>query len=377
MTEINKKLLDDCAKCGSCKARCPVYDITRNEGFSPRGRIVLLKGIFSGGTVQAGPPAIRRLMSCALCGLCDNTCPVGIKPTEIIYQGRAALRGADRGRLLLRTALRFGLRSPGAALGAARIFPGLAQRVLPGVKTLPRHTLRNGGQVIKPANRKSAGRVAVFAGCSTNYLMPDTGESLIGMLLALGYEVILPHGEVCCGSPLRALGLEEEARNFALKNIEVFGKMNVEAVVSPCPTCTLVIREHYRHLTGAAVRNAMDAVEFLSGKLDAGAGRKTASERLVWHEPCHLRHGLGFDPQGLLNLLNIEKGDDGCCGLGLSLTDRGLSQEMLRRKTEAYQGRGRVVTACPGCMLQLRRGGLETVHILELMEEAFFPAAEV
>src|SRR3990172_6362531 len=89
--------------------------------------------------------------------------------------------------------------------------------------------------------QKKRGRVAIFTGCSINFIFPNLGESLINVLQKFGYEVVLPKGETCCGNPLRSLGLEEEAVEQAKKNYRVFSRLKVEAVLSLCPTCTLTL----------------------------------------------------------------------------------------------------------------------------------------
>ena len=74
---------------------------------------------------------------------------------------------------------------------------------------------------------------------------------MINILLKSGYEVIVPGGEVCCGMPLRALGLEEEARELAKRNMRIFGKLKAEAVLSLCPTCVSVIKTNTQRLLTA------------------------------------------------------------------------------------------------------------------------------
>ncbi|MDA8387402.1 MAG: (Fe-S)-binding protein [Nitrospiraceae bacterium] len=393
--------LENCARCGSCKARCPVYEITKNEAFSPRGRLMLLKGLAEGRISPAGG-LLKRISACLLCGRCDVSCPVGIRPTEFIYRGREALRKLDTGRLMLRTALRMGLRQPAFGLGAARflflrgqsdggkwnefvkkVFP--ADIAFPTRLPSPRPSFMPGRSrqtgVIGP--RKPSGRVAVFAGCVANYLVPETGEALVSMLVSMGYEVVMPRGEVCCGMPLRGLGLAREAERFAAKNIELFGKLNVEAVVTPCPTCADMIKNRYAELTGGGIEKAMDSTEFFLRKLEgkvAGGGPEPdghsdgGKQRLIWHEPCHLRYGLGFNAGPVLALLDIERPvEAGCCGLGARLTDAETSEELLSGRVIAYKDAARVVTACPGCRMQLERGGIKTAHILEIIEERFFP----
>ncbi len=370
--------LEDCARCGSCKARCPVYELTGNEAFSPRGRLMLLRGL-ARGDAQPTEGLLGRIFSCTLCGRCDVSCPVGIRPTTSIYRARDVLRKLDSRRLLTRTALRAGLSRPAMGMSAARFITGLKHNILkklaprfPEGLRLPARQLKSGHQVITP--RKAVGRVAVFAGCSANYLMPETGEDLIGMLVAAGYEVVLPGGEVCCGMPLRGLGLEGEARKSAVKNLEIFGKLNVEAVVSPCSTCVYMIKKRYPELAGGCVENAVDAAEFLlfPGRLKL---EPEAGVRLVWHEPCHLKYGLGSSAEPFLRLLNIERPEEeGCCGFGSFLTDKEISRELLSKRVKAYEGAGVVVTSCPGCRIQLESAGIKTAHILEIVEKAI-PAA--
>ncbi len=79
---------------------------------------------------------------------------------------------------------------------------------------------------------------------------------------SIGYEVVLPKGEVCCGSPLRALGLEEEAIALAKKNYQIFSKLKVEAILSLCPTCSLTLKSEYPKLIGHGLEKAMDISVF-------------------------------------------------------------------------------------------------------------------
>ena len=141
---------------------------------------------------------------------------------------------------------------------------------------LPPPPMSVGLEIFKPD--KPIGRVALFTGCAINYTRPTLGRVLIRTLFALGYEVILPAGEVCCGAPLRSLGMHEEAKQKALRNLEVFGKLKTEAILSLCPTCTLTIKKEYPNMTGQSLESAMDATEFLAPRLEGSA--ITAPEEL-------------------------------------------------------------------------------------------------
>jgi glycolate oxidase iron-sulfur subunit len=375
---MKDRTLDDllkCVRCGSCKAVCPTYEYDTLEPMSPRGRLVLLAGLYQG-HLKPTPLLIERVMSCSLCGVCETLCPAGVEVTEAIYHGRSRLRRADRKRKRLRTALGFTLRRPSLSYKAARLLKPLLPYIvkkadLPFDIRLPEEPLRNGERIFKP--EKSRGRVALFTGCSVNYLFPELGESLINVLYQMGYEVVLPPGEVCCGAPLRAMGLEKEAVELAAKNIEIFGRLRAEAVLSLCPTCTLTTRVQYPRLLGQGMENAMDVSEFLAERLKGPVLKERKT--VLYHDPCHLGFGLGVkgQPREILKGLGLEvlePPEQGCCGFSLSMTEREVSEGLLDKRLGEYREADTVVAPCPGCMMQLARGGKRVVHIIELIDEA-------
>jgi glycolate oxidase iron-sulfur subunit len=380
MTDLSD--ISRCVKCGSCKAFCPTYGEEASEGMTARGRLMLLRGL-RGGAIAPGPVLSDRLMSCTLCGICEASCPTGMEITEAIYEGRVRLAPADAKRKNLRKAARFSLGRPSLSFKAARflrpLLPYLLRRSgVPFKVALPEAPLKNSRRVFKPAGR-TKGRVALFTGCAVNYLYPRLGKDLIEVLTAVGYEVVLPPGEVCCGAPLRALGLEKEAVDLSRKNVDVFGRLRAEAVLSLCPTCTVALKAHYPRLTGRGMENAMDVSEFLAERLPARrrTGKASASESppmpgpVVYHDPCHLRYGLGVkeEPREILRAMGFELDgrEQGCCGFGVSLTHGELSEGLLDRRLADYGESSTVVTSCPACMMQLGRGFRKVFHIIELV----------
>ena len=110
-----------------------------------------------------------------------------------------------------------------------------------------------------------------------NFLYPHLGEALINVLHGLGYEVILPAGEICCGVPLRTLGLEEEAKRLAKKNLDAFSRLHVEAVVCLCPTCTHALKSDYPKMIGEGIEKVSDISTFFVDKLDSSRFSKLTS----------------------------------------------------------------------------------------------------
>jgi glycolate oxidase iron-sulfur subunit len=375
--------LEKCVKCGTCKAMCPTYGADLTEGMSARGRLILLRSLVRG---ELPPSHLlrERITSCLLCGMCETACPVGLDITEAIYQGRAELPPGDRQGRAVRKAAGFLLKHPGLGYRAARRVKGLVpylrkKGALPFEVQMAEEPLRNGVQVFKPEKKK--GRIALFTGCSINYLMPSLGDSLIHLLMGAGYEVVLPAGEVCCGAPLRALGLEEDAAKLARKNMRVFEKLQAEAVLSLCPTCTLALKKHYPNLIGRGIGNAMDAADFLAFRLEdvmKNPVGKPVEGPVAYHDPCHLADGLGVtkEPREILKALGlelVETGERSCCGFSLAATHREMSEGLLDDRKKEFEQAETLVTACPGCMMQLGRSHGNVVHIIQLLDDAVNP----
>jgi len=374
--------LSRCTRCGSCKTLCPTYEQDLSEGMGARGRIVLVKGLVEG-TLQPSPLLQERLFSCILCGACSGVCPLGIDIPEAVQHGRQLLRNSDRKRRILRYLMKFSTTWPDLSfkilsMGQDLLLPFLAKRkIIPFRTELPEQPFHVIEQVHKVPKKK--GRVAVFIGCSVNFFLPHLGESLINVLQSLGYEVVLPKGEVCCGAPLQALGMEKEAVELARKNHHSLSKLKVDAVLSLCPTCTLSLKHNYVSLIGKGIEKAMDISVFLNDKLDQ---KSAISNSIVYHDPCHLKYGLGTwkEPREIITKAGLdlmEPRESGCCGFGgtFSTSYREMSQDLLQKQANNLldAGAGTIVTSCPGCMLQLGQAITDrpVIHLIELIEEAY------
>ncbi|HAM53777.1 MAG TPA: hypothetical protein DCP92_24935 [Nitrospiraceae bacterium] len=379
--------LSKCVRCGSCKAFCPTYDEDLTEPMSARGRLTLLRALLNR-QIEPSPALNDRVFSCILCGACENLCPPRLDITEAMYHGRNFLKDFDRRRKYLRLITRFSLKKPMLGYRVAKMLQHAASPYLLKKGLIPfrlpilSHPLRDDQQVYKP--EKKIGRVAIFTGCSINFLLPHLGLSLIRVLLRLGYEVVLPRGEVCCGAPLRGLGLEKEASEMARKNHRIFSKLNTDAIVSLCPTCIVSLKVHYPKMINGALADVLDISSFLSDKLGYGQPHPLSSfTSVTYHDPCHLRYSLGVrhQPRQLIRQSGaefIEAEGEGCCGFGgfFSLQYREISRNLLKKRIDAYTVTDArdIITACPGCMLQLSSGSKErqVFHIIELIEDAIY-----
>ncbi|MFO0751775.1 MAG: (Fe-S)-binding protein [Thermodesulfovibrionales bacterium] len=380
--------LASCVRCGNCTAHCPSYRQAGTEGMGARGRAVLLKQ-FLDGALEPSALLDERIFTCILCGACNRLCPLGIDVTGAVYEGRRRLSAFNRKRKLLGLGMKLALKRPALSFRVLQLIEGLNEvfsfrRLTPfgllrqrGI-TVPGSGLRDGESLFRVSRPR--GRVAVFAGCTANFLSPHLGGALIRSLNALRYDVVLPKGEVCCGAPLMGLGRTGDAAELAERNMSVFRKLRVEAVVGLCPTCVHFIKNEYRKLGGDGIGHALDVAQFFAGeRLPAGSGAPVprAASRVVYHDPCHALNYLGVsaEPRRILRErgLTVSEAEGGCCGFGGSfrVLYPELSGSILEERREAYRSADMIVTSCPNCILQLRSGlgDKEVKHLIEIIEE--------
>jgi glycolate oxidase iron-sulfur subunit len=378
--------LSKCVRCGTCKSLCPTYLLTLNETMGARGRVAML-GELGADKLRPTKKLADLIYSCMLCGACKGLCPAGIDIPEIMYQGRSELmRAYKRGKIargaLKRSLSRMDVLLPFmSAFQKMKLFGSASYGNIPPMTSKP---FKNGIQVYKPSSK--IGRIAIFAGCSVNYFYPSLGRSLVNIANRKGFEVVVFKNEICCGAPLRSLGLDDEVKEYSKKNIEHFNKVRAEAIVSLCPTCTMVIRDQYPDIAGDRIHNIMDVNEFIL-KYELSEGASLTGQVATYHDPCHLSFGLGISkaPRDILKGMNglkyIEMNNaEECCGFAglFSMHFKDMSEAISKKKIQSIEetSASTVITSCPGCIMQLegimkrRNLNIKIMHIVEVIEEA-------
>ncbi|MCA8950600.1 MAG: (Fe-S)-binding protein [Planctomycetes bacterium] len=397
----------DCVHCGLCLPACPTHRVLGVEADSPRGRIYLMRALAEGRVED--PNAIRPFLDrCLDCRACETACPSGVRYGEILEDVRSRLqqqspaRGlrawlvrtllwhvvARQRRLraafwLLRAAEITGLRWLATRL---RLVPPTAAALAP--KTPParaRRPIPPGRHSPPPGVARRGRAVALFTGCVMEPMFGEINRKTLRLLLANGFDVDVPATQGCCGALLVHAGHAGLARRLAAANVRAFA--DAEIVISNSAGCGCAMKE-YGHLLGdeggaSFASKCRDISEFLAAEgLSATPAARVA--RVVYDDPCHLCHGQGVrrEPRELLaavpglELVAHERPEDCCGSAGIyNLLQSELASEIGRRKLEAILA-GRpdaIVTANPGCMLQLdshaRASGhsVPVVHLVELL----------
>ena len=383
------KYIDQCTRCGACKAKCPTYIEELDESMGARGRLRLLDQ-FEAGNIRSSKLLKYRIGTCVHCGNCDASCPAGLDIQEAMFRGKSLLRPRsfwlrqlNRAALsisrtdLLFKASRFAHLLVYKPLGLDRKF-----RRIPAPASVP---FRRRQILFRDGVPK--GRVALFVGCSINHLYPDIGEDLLDILLNLGYEVVLRQGEVCCGAPVREAGYDDVALALARRNVEIFSGMHVEAILTACPTCTLTLKVQYPKLMKVDrefTDKIIDVNQFLANRLDIDLN---FNGRVMYHDPCHLLHSLSVraEPRKLITQTGAElvtvQHQPGCCGFGgtFGFIHYDLSKKIGKRRHDELSraGTNTLITSCPGCKMQFEDifkekndEGVRILHTVEFLHEA-------
>ncbi|MDA8333657.1 MAG: LUD domain-containing protein [Peptococcaceae bacterium] len=380
-----------CINCGGCLNFCPVYRVLGGRfGHRYIGGIGVVQTALTE-TVAASTDA--GLWACLSCGRCTDACPAQIDIPELIGRlragivqerpsiGRRLVRGllGDQARLsrVLRVVRRLtgplweerpARRALRPRLGVSRLLP--APRVRPAVP--------------------SAGRAhaVVYAGCLTGTCYPEVGAAALRVLSRHGVAAKWPDREPCCGLPLWNAGDREGACALARRNISFLTAFD-GPVLTLCATCGDTLKNFYpRWLAGDPWQEqarrlsgrVRDLTAFLADDLTLGGIAGTDSWPVAYHDPCHLRLGLGVtvQPRRLLQACGrMVETADRCCGFGGPAGWRhypmaaAVGDEKLARV-----GAKTLATACPGCMAALTDGldrlgrAVAVRHVVELVDEA-------
>ena len=406
-----------CVHCGLCLNHCPTYRLWGQEADSPRGRIRQMR-LVDEGQLELGDAFVTHIDRCLDCRACETACPSGVEYGKLVEMARAQIAAQYRRPLLSRLARDFVYRRLlpyprriRAAARALRVYQrsGLAalargsgilrllglqdrERLLPKIDS--KFFFDEIGKTF-PAVGERRARVAFFAGCVAQATFSELNRATIRVLQANGCDVVVPAGQVCCGALPAHAGEREVARKLARANLGAFGTGDFDVIVTNAAGCGSTLKE-YTHLFSAGdpaheqvagfAGKVRDVTEFLA-ELGLAAPMRTLALRVTYQDSCHLAHGqkIREAPRKLIRAVpGVELAEmqlaDQCCGSAgvYNVTETEASLELLALKTGcARETKAQViVTANPGCILQLRAGaeihgtGQEVLHVVELLDRA-------
>lgn len=411
--------LDRCVHCGLCLNNCPTYRELGVEMDSPRGRIYQMVQVATG-EAEINPSYIEHLDLCLACRGCETACPSGVQYGRLIEAARAQIENTIErpwhvkllrnavfnGLLPSRSALKIagaglylyqvsGLQKLARASGLMKLMGklGRAEQLAPDAE-MPSF-FRYYGKVLPPVGPRRH-KVAVLGGCMANIFFARLNEATVRVLQKNGCEVHIPENQTCCGALHVHAGLKKPARELAKQNIDALLAGNYDAILTNAAGCGSTLKEYDELLeddpaySGKAheFKSKMkDVTEFLAS-IDLNLDMKPVPYTVTYQDSCHLSHGqkIRTPPRVLLRAvpgLQFKEMpmSDLCCGSAgiYNVVQNDMSMTILETKMRYVNmvNPDVIVTANPGCMLQLRAGaklhgkGQPVKHVVEVLDEAY------
>ncbi len=406
--------IDNCARCGMCLSVCPIYSGSLIESDSPRARLALIKAR-SAKVIDETNRYTDTIFNCTQCKACAFSCPSGIHPDKHILQERTLVKNKPypiqkyvldsvvpfpsrlKGILL---PMRLYQKSPLKPLLNTRLKHGLPSSLLELEKMIPEiqgSPLYSGKKMRFHGGGNTQYRVGYFIGCAQNLIFSNVANATIQVLLRNQCEVIIPDSIKCCGIPHLGYGDLNGIKSLARQNIDAFEAEDITHIVTDCASCGSTLKYYaellnddpeYRQKAISFVSKVRDISEFLTREIDFSRNFKRLQFKATYHEPCHLGRSQGIkeEPRSIMkeilgsNYIEMSEADRCCGGAGsYMLTHRNESMAILDRKMNniAATEADTIITACPGCELQLAHGikrsqkKYRLLNITELIQLAY------
>jgi len=402
--------LINCMRCGMCLPHCPTYRETFHETASPRGRVALVRK-FQEGELSTSDRFLEYLSLCLDCQACASACPCGVNAGELVAEFKCEKKEGEglsfMEELILRRLLphpdrleattvplrlyqNSGLQKVVRKLGILKMFPQSLEKMERLLPVLPSKPLRQTLHEVTPAVGEERGTIGFFLGCVMSLVFSEASHATVRLLASLGYRVITPKEQKCCGAPNMLAADRQGLEQAARFNVDLFSGHGVNCIVTDCGGCGAELKKYGHHLSGAPAAvvfsgKVRDISQVLFEHRDKLATLlKPLPLKVTYHDPCHIAHcqGIRQEPRALLKLIpGLEYSElheaDSCCGSGgtYNIEKPEMSDRILQRKIENIRKTGAkyLVTGNPGCLLQLKKAlaeqepGIRVIHLTELL----------
>ncbi len=375
-----------CLKCGGCMLICPVFKALGGHVYGgpvyPGGIGVLLTAM-----TRSFEESSSLLDFCADCKKCEEFCPVGIPTGDLIQKLKT-----KRMPRLWEKALSFFFREKAFAERATQVL-SFFQKPFQKNRDLIQIPFFFGNRksfpVIKPKKgireeKKNGEKIFLFQGCLVKYFFPEIRESVLRSLSRMGYQVVVPSDQACCGAPSLHLGHEKDVHKLVLRNLKAFEHENPDYILTVCPTGNSLLKKLYPEIEPKSsfwTNKIFDYTEFMVKKgLFPEAEKAAHREKVYYHYPCHYINALKLkdEPKKMLEALacDIKEEEEpyACCGFCgvFSVKNPEISSRLWEEKKKKIikSEPDLIATDCPGCLFQLKTGLKEEIPPSQIMHSA-------
>ncbi|MFI7482651.1 FAD-binding and (Fe-S)-binding domain-containing protein [Kocuria sp. M1R5S2] len=428
-----------CVGVGACRsdvgAMCPSFQATGDEVHSTRGRARSLAEMLRGESITEGwksKETLQALDLCLSCKACVSECPVNVDmatyKAEFLHHhyrhGLASFLGPDRRPMAQLTMgwmpllMRLAEKVPFAfrAINAAESFRPVEEltKRLGGIEP-KRRMISFADQPLTRWFRQrpipGAGHrpgdatdgpptVVLWPDTFTNFSADAPGKAAVEVLEAMGYRVLMPTGNVCCGLTWHSTGQLHMTRKVLSATLDVMEPLLTAGhpVIGLEPSCTVMLTHEITELLPGDPRAArMKELTTTLGAFTAAhlaAGKPwpfrepapgTAPAPALCQVHCHQQSTGGYGPElDVLAKLGMDTTviGGGCCGLagnwGFEPGHYEVSQTLAERELfpaiRAAAPDTIVLADGFSCRTQIAQGtGTDGVHLAQILRAALPP----
>lgn len=397
-----------CVGVGACRsmdnAMCPSFQITHDEVHSTRGRARILSEMFRGESVKDGYRAeeVKKALDlCLSCKACASECPVNVDMAtykaeflnEFYAKRIRPMAHYMMGWLPLSAHLLHKIPGAGWAIDKAMHTPGVRIVIarLGGLDTgrplihfAPRSLQKWGS---RRKGQQNSTQVVLWPDTFNNHLDSSAGEAVVELLEALGYQVIIPRGFVCCGLTFHSTGQLQMVKRVLTQTAKTM-KPYLErgmTVVAIEPSCTAMLQHDIAELSDDPLVAKLAELtvswsSFVAARLrelDVPLAQEEISALTQVH--CHERSlGDRTGTSEILAALGIseETISTGCCGLagnwGYEAGHAEMSFELGEREVfpRVREHEGIVLADGFSCRTHIEQGtGVKPQHLAQVLAE--------
>ncbi|MFC1883864.1 (Fe-S)-binding protein [Thermodesulfobacteriota bacterium] len=401
-----------CIKCKGCtwvehtympgakfSTRCPSATRYEFDAYGAYGKMRIGHAMVEG-KLKWNEKALEVMYACTLCGACD----VGCK------------RNLDLEIELSLEALR--VKAVKDGVGPMPEHKKIAQNISKKHNCFGSEHKNRKEWIQKDAAPAKKADVLYFVGCSASYVNKEIAQSTAKIFKAAGTDFMLMPDEWCCGNIPFSVGLFDEAKALAERNIKEVRKTGARTLVTSCAEGYRMWKVDYPKMlnisTGDLGFKVLHLVEYVDQMIKDGnlKMKKTLDTRMTYHDSCSLSRlsepwtpyegkrgwmgcveprlkrrrgadGVYFQPREILeaipgvNLVEMPRMRENafCCGAGRGTKEAfpEFANWAAKHRLEEVKeiGAETLVSSCPWCknnFAQAVKAEGEDVQVLDISE---------
>ncbi len=349
-------IANNCVECGYCEPICPSKDLTT----TPRQRIVIRRAIssaYEGGNSELYNELVKDsqyevVETCAVDGLCESACPVGINTGTLVRELRFDRLGAIYSGFWNQSANRWGkqVRTVAGLLNISAKIPNVfielinrLARTLLGTEKIPLWSsdLPKGGKARTPHPNESASFV-FFTSCIATMFSSDSSDSLKSLADKAGLAYTIPANinDLCCATPWKSKGMKigyQSMINKTYLSLMTASDNGRIPIVCENSSCSEGLIKAISEMPNTPLR-IIDSVDFAAKYLLPKLTIATKLNSVALHPTCSSTLlGSNRNLEHLANAISVKVTtpfDWGCCAFA---GDRGMLHPELTASATAAE----------------------------------------